>query len=221
MNDALLPVVEEMGRLNEHNFSDDMQAELAITDMTKDVAFNVHSSSHVVDISDKGTEPNVDAAWTALTLFRFPQDGRWTAIWPDKLTKTFTSKDGGMFRILAGAQWGSERIAVGVATPMTHPGISSYVLYGFQIDGALIPDSVIGDQDCFNSHKIMERGLCGQIGSFLLDFTMYLHPGVHTIEVAAQNVFLKDSARRTPDTDSPGVDLYFGSAEILIWEMHR
>ena len=221
MNDAILPAVEEMGRLNEHNFSDDMQAQLTLTNMSTDVAFNIIQEGYFVDVSDKGTEANVDAAWTAGTLFRLPQDGRWTPIWPEKLTKTFSSRDGGMFRLVSGAQWGSERIVVGVATPMTHPGISSYIRLGFRVDGSIIPDSIIGDQDYASSHKIMEKGLCGQIGSFLADFTMYLHPGSHTVEVVAQNVFLKDSARRTPTTDAPAVDLYFGSAEILIWEMHR
>ncbi len=222
MNDALLPVVEEMGRLNEHNFSDDMQAELAITDMTTDVAFNVHSSSYVVDVSDKGSVPAIDTAWAANTLFRIPQSNRWTVAWPDKLTKTFTSTDGGMFRILAGAQWGSESIPAG---PPTGPGlsgtyVSSYLRYGLQIDGALIPDSVIGDQDYADSHAKMERGQCGQIGSFLLDFIIYLHPGVHTVEVVVQNLFLKDEERRSSDGASPS-DAYLGTAEIFIWEMHR
>lgn len=224
MNDAILPVVEEMGRLNEHNFNSDMQAQLALTDMSQDVAFNIScpytswSGSHVVDISDKGTEANIDAALAVSppTLFRIPQDNKWHALWPDKLSRPFTSRDGGMFRFLASGQWGSER--------MTQVPVSSYFRFAFRIDGAIIPDSVVGDQDYFQSNDRMETGMAGQLGAFLLDFTLHLNPGQHTVDVVVQNLFLESEPRReigTAPTTQDKMDAYCGSAEIFIWEMHR
>jgi hypothetical protein len=67
----------------------------------------------------------------------------------------------------------------------------------------------------------MERGLSGQIGPFLIDFTIYLEPGTHLIEVAVNNQFLKDEKRKTPLASSPSIDAYVANAELLIWEMHR
>jgi len=213
MNDVLFPVVEEMGRLNEHNFNQSMQAELSITDMQKDVAFNTANLSHTVDVSNLGEDTPIDNAWANGTLFRVPQNNQWVAVWPDRITKEIVSKDGGMFRIVAGGQWGSESIAV--------PSISSYLLFCLRIDGAIIPDSVIGDQDYGDSNSRMERGLSGQIGPFLIDFTIYLEPGTHLIEVAVNNQFLKGEERKTPTDASPSIDAYVANAELLIWEMHR
>jgi len=221
MNDTLLPVVEEMGRLNEHNFNSTMQTELTLTDMSNDVAFNIScpsiswSGSHVVDVSDKGTEANIDVALAAGSLFRIPQDNKWHALWPDKLSRSFISRDGGMFRFLASGQWGSER--------MTQVPVSSYFRFAFRIDGAVIPDSVIGDQDYFQSNDRMETGLAGQLGAFLLDFTLHLNPGQHTVDVVVQNLFLEAEPRREigAPTVQNKMDAYCGSAEILIWEMNR
>lgn len=216
MNDALFPVVEEMGRLNEHNFDQVMSNEITISDMAKDVAFNVSQSGYFFDISDMAVDTDIETQWAANTLFRVPQDNRWTTIWPDRLSTEFTSKDGGMFRVVVGGQWGSESITPGPPT-----SISSYLIFGLKVDGGIIPDSIIGDQDYAQSHDRMERGMAAQIGSFLIDFVVYLEPGNHTIEVAVNNTFLKDQARRTPLTSSPGVDAYVGAAEMFIWEMHR
>ena len=60
---------------------------------------------------------------------------------------------------------------------------SFYILlstFCLRVDGAIIPDSVIGDQDYGDSNSRMERGLSGQIGPFLIDFTIYLEPE-HTL----------------------------------------
>lgn len=210
MNDAILPVVEEMGRLNEHNFSQQIKTELTVNDMEVDVAFNLLGDGHFIDVSDKGTEANITAAGTS--LFTIPQNNRWVAARPTTLSKSFTSKEGGMFRILASGQWGSERI--------TKQDVSSYLRFCFKVDGAIIPDSIIGDQDFSEAHVKMENGQSGQLGAFLLDFTMYLHPGAHIVELMVQNLFLKDAVRAYNALTDP-VDAYLGSVEIFIWEMHR
>ena len=88
MNDALFPVVEEMGRLNEHNFDQVMSNEINISDMAKDVAFNVSQSGYFFDISDMAVDTDIETQWTANTLFRIPQDNRWTTIWPDRFIRS-------------------------------------------------------------------------------------------------------------------------------------
>lgn len=213
MNDVLFPVVEEMGRLNEHNFNESIQSELTITDMSRDVSFNTANNHHTKDVSDLGAQGPIDNGWTTGTLFRIPQNNQWVAVWPDRITKEIISKDGGMFRIVAGGQWGSERIAV--------DRVSSYLLFALRIDGAIIPDSIIGDQDYHESNDRMERGLSGQFGSFLVDFIISLEPGIHTIEVVVNNQFLKEEPRRTPTSTSPQIDAYVANSELLVWEMHR
>ena len=212
MNESIYPVVEEMGRLNEHNFNQTMAAQLNISDLERDVAFNTIQEGYFIDVSDKNLTA-ITTAWAGGHLHRIPQDNRWGVVWPSKLSKTFSSLEGGMFRIVAGGQWGSERIAV--------VAVSSYLIYSLRVDGGIIPDSAIGDQDFAQEHAKMEKGQGGQLGAFLIDFTMYLGPGSHTVEVVVNNTFLKNEPRRTPLVSSPTYDAYVGSAEILIWEMHR
>lgn len=211
MNDVLFPVVEEMGRLNEHNFDQSIQSELVITDLREDVAFNTTSSSHTKDVSDLGDSSDIDNGWDNNLLFRIPQNNQWVSLWPDKLRVEIISKDGGMFRLVAGGQLGSQLTTV--------DDISSYLLFAFMVDGAIIPDSVIGDQDYLDSNQRMERGVSGQIGSFLLDYTIYLQPGNHIIEVAVNNQFLKNYERRL--VGGTKIDSYLANTEILVWEMHR
>mgnify|MGYP001309109821 CR=1 FL=1 len=203
MNDTLLPVVEEMGRLNEHNFSSTMSNEITITDMATDVAFKVAHGSKYIDVSTNNTG--------LTTLTRVPQNELWTPIHPTQLTKTFTSEDGGMFRLIAGGQY-SVDISAFAST--------SYTLFGFRIDGAVLPDCIIGDQDYFSSDIHMEIGTSGVHDSFLLDFIVHLTPGIHKVEVVAQTRNIGGVKREGFGTTDPK-DLFIFSAEALYWEMSR
>ena len=204
MNDTLLPVVEEMGRLNEHNFDTVLSSELSVGDMDLDVAFKVAHGETYVDVSDNdiiGNLPN---------LTRISQSELWISVHPTILTKSFTSEDGGSYRLIAGGQYSSEKPS-STTTAQT--------LFAFKIDGAVLPDSIIGDQDFYHADPHMEIGFSGQADGFLLDLIVYLAPGIHTVEVVAQTRNLVGVRRETV----AGVpqDLFIFSAEALYWEMSR
>tara|TARA_Y100000401_G_scaffold117515_1_gene126772 strand:+ start:1510 stop:2199 length:690 start_codon:yes stop_codon:yes gene_type:complete len=197
MNDVMLPVVEEMGRLNEHNFSNSMQAQLTLTDMSNDVAFNVDHGYVFVDVS---SNPSGGAAGSQL----IEQSQLWEKVHPDELSKRFSTADGGMFRFIASGQYTAVTSVVGA--------VERYLQFGFKVDGTVLPDSIIGDLDVFESDSHMETGLSGLFGAFLLDFTLYLSPGIHTVDVVMKTDF-RDQIR--------DVDLYIYGAEAFYWEMAR
>jgi len=197
-------VVEEMGKLNEHNFSSAIKSELQITDMSSDVCFKGYSNSVFIDVSTNNT--------ALPTLSKVKQNSLWTAIHPTYLTKEVTSTDGGHFRRVAGAQY---------SVADTNVDSTSYTLFGFRVDGAVLPDSIIGDQDFFSSDDHMEIGMSGAHDSFLIDITIYLSPGIHTIEVVGQTRNLV-GIRREDNTGTPSPeDLYIFTAECFYWELFR
>lgn len=203
MNDSLLPVVEEMGRLNEHNFDSAMSGELTVSDMDRDVAFKTVHSDIVLEVSTNNT--------ALLTLSKIPQNQLWTPIHAATLTKTFTSADGGMFRLIAGGQYSVESGVFFTGT--------TYTLFAFRIDGAVLPDCVIGDQDFYNSDAHMEIGTTGTHDGFLLDFIVYLSPGIHKVEVVGQTRNISGNVRRK--LGAVPLDLAIFTAEALYWEMSR
>jgi len=209
MNDSLLPVVEEMGRLNEHNFSGVMGGELDITDMDLNVAFKTVHSEVFIDVSTNN-------AAGLLAVTNIPQNELWTPIHADTLTKTFTSTDGGMFRLIAGGQYSIK------STPSGPDYDSSpYNLFAFRIDGAVLPDCIIGDQDFYNSDPHMEIGATGAHDSFLLDFIVHLSPGIHTVEVVCQTRNILGVKRKDLGATVRPIPLPIFTAEALYWEMSR
>lgn len=196
-------VVDEMGKLNEHNFSNVMKTELQVTDMAMDVCFKGYSNNVFIDVSANNT------ANTSV----LKQNSLWTAVHPSVLTKQVTSSDGGHFRLLAGGQY---------SVKPANPDSTSYTLFAFRVDGAVLPDSILGDQDFFSSDDHMEVGSSGAHDSFLLDLTVYLSPGIHTIEVVGQTRNLVGTKRE--DTTSLPVipeDLYIFTSECFYWELFR
>lgn len=219
MNDALLPVVEEMGRLNEHNFNQTIKGELTLnTDLTRDVAFKVVNDFVLLDASPMA--PNLEPNKSTIT-----KNQVWQEIHPDELTKDFTSVDGGMFRLIASGQFVTHPSSVSTVYPFP-----SYTRYAFKIDGAIMPDSIIGDQDYSQSHQYMEIGYAGLYGSFLLDFTIYLHPGKHRVAVVGwsspskggdpDSIPYKTGGNTFPNNGDDD-DIHIYSAEALYWEMSR
>ncbi len=197
-------VVEEMGKLNEHNFSGVMKAELQLTDMAAGVCFKGYGNSVYIDVSGN----LVGTAGVSVVK----QNSLWTAIHPAVLSKTANSSDGGHFRLVAGAQY---------TVQDTNPNSTSYTLFAFRVDGAVLPDSVIGDQDFFSSDEHMEIGMSGAHDSFLLDLTVYLSPGAHTIEVVGQTRNLVGTRRELAAPGAAPEDLYIFTAECFYWELFR
>ena len=60
-----------------------------------------------------------------------------------------------MFRLVAGGQYSVAQDAMGVGPDFSS---SPYNLFAFRIDGAVLPDCIIGDQDFYNSDPHMEIG---------------------------------------------------------------
>lgn len=203
-DESLSFVVDEMGKLNEQNFSNSMQAELSITDMQRDVCFQGYSNYIFLDVSTNNTANPSNSV--------IKQNNLWTAIHPDELSKTVESVDGGHFRLVAGGQY---------SVPPTLLSSTSYTLFAFRIDGAIIPDSVIGDQDHFSSDDHMEIGTSGAHDGFLLDLTIYLTPGIHTIEVVGRTNNLAGIRREGTGVSAPPDNLYVFTAEAFYWELFR
>lgn len=195
-------VVDEMGKLNEHNFNSAMQAELQLTDMERDVCFKGYSNDIVIDVSTN------NVGLTTLSVIQ--QNNIWTPIHADELTKQVESEDGGHFRLVAGGQY---------SVPETEPDSTSYTLFAYRIDGGVLPDSVVGDQDFFSSDDHMEIGTSGAHDSFLLDLTVYLSPGIHTIEVVGQTRNIEGTRREEPGVGPD--NLYIFTAEAFYWELFR
>lgn len=197
-------VVEEMGKINEHNFSGAMKAQLQLTDMAAGVCFKGYGNSVYIDVSGNLV------ATAGVSVVK--QNSLWTAIHPAVLSKTANSSDGGHFRLVAGAQY---------TVRDTNPNSTSYTLFAFRVDGAVLPDSVIGDQDFFSSDEHMEIGMSGAHDSFLLDLTVYLSPGAHTIEVVGQTRNLVGTRRELAAAGADPEDLYIFTAECFYWELFR
>lgn len=210
-NDGFFPVVEEMGSLNEHNIADNIQGELnPFTDMDNDIAWRTIFGRQAipVDAADfrlgqagsTGPEPvtrvqlvGTNRSW--VDIFG-PNESIPAAQW---IKKQIISEDGGLFRIVAGGQIIDPRedpndpnlVSAGSAFPDHMRCLFGYQRYGYvktaiKLNGTVVPESVCGDQDSFNSGTNMEGGFSGKAIGFQIDITIYLAPGTHTIGLVAQ-----------------------------------
>lgn len=209
LNDGLMPVVEEDGRLNETNINEDLATQLnREADLQDDVSFRIAHLQDFIDCSDlydgKPGWPGVpdvlyaDKGWQVI-----PAAALYDAITdqPGTLSYTFRSYGGDIY-IYATFQFSVGAISI---TDLM------YTKFGVRVDGAVLPISVIGDQDLGASGPTMESGISGRTMGVCIDHSISLNPGVHTIEIVAD-----PRAMKAQDKD---LRACFYSKELLIWEI--
>jgi len=235
MNDGLLPVVEEMGRLNEHNLSDSLKTELdPFSDLSPDVAWRTMLGRQSGTVDAAGMRygaafspgpPNnnqiskllLNRSWQ--NLFG-PDDTLASSEW---LYKQFFCEDGGFFRIVVGGQLVNPQ-----ADPATMTGSVrySYVQTAITLNDAVIPESVCGDQDYADSATNMETGFSGKALGFQIDICIYLSPGTHTVGLVARQdspklQFQWDVPTTPAERDAEALGFEAINCEIFILEMAR
>lgn len=211
LNSGIVPFVEEQGRLGENNWSSDLKTQLArSTDLAEDVGQRVASVSVRTTVADG---PSLDTSLMASEVSKHPPASAWVAI--DNMSHTFTTK-GGRLYVLASLQFGRN-------SPFAIPrffGVPdrynvTHTLLGIQIDGAVLPLSVRGDQDYFGEGSFMELGLTGWAMGVDLCLSFPVAAGQHTVEVVA-NVL----PGRDPVSTSRYLESLFHNRELIVVEMN-
>lgn len=189
-NSALLPFAEEDGRFNEHNWNEDLQTQLTrATDLDDDVSFRVGHVFIEEDASENfnGTPEFIEA------------DGGWTLI-PD-MTFSFSTR-GGVLYVLGSLQFGVGDIATTALV---------YTRLAVRLDGAILPESVVGDQDFYSSGATMEIGLAGRLQGADIDHSIPIAAGRHIVELVADV--------RSVNRDDGDLRGAFYNRELLVWEI--
>lgn len=206
-NDGIQPFVEEDGRLNEHNWNQDLQTQLARTDLADDVSFRVLHKSNIIDASDtdQGSPVSFFATNTWQTV---AMDG-------SAASYSFTSR-GGALGVMASLQLGlpGEAGAWGNGTTGAEDSSKSILAYakvGILIDGALEPLSVVGDQDSLHEGLSMETGVTGYLQGTDLFLTVPIGPGEHSVAVVISVDELEE------ETEKNKILVY--TTELLVWEI--
>lgn len=207
-NDGLMHVVEEDGRLNEHNWNEDLKTQLTRgTDLADDVGFRVRQKTDEIDASYVYTgvgvyEPDfveVNAGWTVIP----------------EMSTTVTTR-GGLMYVLCSMQIGSGDIDMEAV---------SFTRLAVRLDGAVLPLSVIGCQDFGAIGPWMETGMSGRLMGVDLDHTFPVTAGQHTIDIVADVrslTTLRSVPTSTVATNHPtDVDLRaaFYNKELVVWEI--
>ena len=192
MNDGFLPFVDMFGKLGEHNWSDRLQANLVrATDLDESVGMRLTSASEVLN-STPVTLPTT-AAEVANT-------GSWVAV--EDMTKEITV-DGGTLMVLASFQQ--------LSGTAISSALVAYSRFGIALNGAVIPNSVVGDQDFYEEAEYMEIGVSGTMQGVDVEATFPVPPGTHLISLVAQ---VRPRADVTAD-----VKLRVANRELIILEM--
>jgi hypothetical protein len=216
-NDGIQPFVEEDGRLNEHNWNEDLKTQLTLGDMDEDIAHRVLHKSNLLDASE-GSNPS------AVTPFEIDGSSVWQPLAMDGTNTSYEFRSrGGVLYIVASLQWSAYKPTIGVVgtpgPPFTYPDGETdnsdyriqHTLFGIRIDGALEPISVIGDQDSLSEAVNMETGISGLWQGVDIDIAVPVGPGRHTVEVVAKTEVVESEDDRI-------LSLVY-STELLVWEI--
>ena len=189
-NDGLMPFAEEDGKLNEHNWSDDLQTQLTrATDLDDDISFRV---GHVYTVEDASENYNGSPEFVEA-------DVGWTLV-PD-MTYEFSTRGGSVY-VICSLQFGAGNLQTTALV---------YTRFAIRLDGAILPISLVGDQDFYSSGATMEIGLSGRMQGVDIDHSFPVAAGKHTVEIMVdvRSVNKTDGDLRTA--------LY--TRELLVWEI--
>tara|TARA_R110002096_G_scaffold398191_1_gene594266 strand:+ start:250 stop:933 length:684 start_codon:yes stop_codon:yes gene_type:complete len=206
LNEAIQPFVEEDGRLNEQNWSSSMAVTVTRADLAVDASFRVLHKHNTIDASDTdaGSPFSVEASQT------------WEPLLMDGTNTEYSlSSRGGTLVVIASLQMGLQGNpgAWGDGTAYLDGAREEVVhgLFGIRLDGALLPISVVGDQDTSSEGENMETGLSGYLQGIDIEISVPVTPGRHTVEIVAKSEALASAS------DQVAILIY--STELLVWEI--
>ena len=187
-------VVEELGgRLNEHNFSG---ASFTRGDVAPEAGFVYHSNSNDAGDTDN---PAIGAS-----DIRIPARSGWRKI--EETTITFTSP-ACILWINASLQAVQNPTTMPAGTTWANDDAFNYVIVGIEVDGYVIPESVIGGAEPDNDRAY---GVILPAMPLATDIVFPIGPGEHTVQLAIQ-----------VGASPGGKGVHVSNAELICLEMRR
>ena len=216
MNENFLESVEEIGgRLNEHNWKEGAIA--ATTSLEKDAAFAWHQDGAFVQRLVSWPQPVVAGAPKDQLI---PARPTWTPV--DDCSLTFTPPDcllwiHGSVQLVQGASLNSSSGPPSNIGGFWNGNYFVYVQFAIQIDGYVIPETIIGGTEIDND---LNTGVRMPMMPLVTDIVFPITTGSHTIKLVVRTVGPSlDKAGTTQDTSPKG--FYVSCREIMCLEMRR
>lgn len=227
--EATQPFVEELGSLDESNFSDSLSTQLGATDVAIDIhrrfaGISVENNDDVRINARTGVAP---VPPLPVTVAKVDVYGTWVPI-PD-MRLTFTSR-GGILDVSASMQAfrPDEEIGQGAddAYNVAFSNAASALFYqfGIEFDGTVVAESIVGDLDAYTQGQAMEVGMSGLYLSPHLESTLKATSGYHEIRVVVRLAIGPKRYAVSPDNlnaadlEYPVGSLYLGSRELAVTE---
>ena len=179
LDDGIEPYIATLGSLNEHNFA------LAGGLTEADMAVDVHRRAFHVGVTHDGDQrtPVVNA-----TQFIVRSRNTWIPV--NTLTHSFTSRGG---TLVVGGSMQAWRPANNTIGSLIITKSNLYAMLGVEIDGTVITEGVIGDQDSNHGGIGMEVGCEGPTFPFKVEVTVPVVAGFHVVRIVTK---LKDGPLR-------------------------
>lgn len=201
-DEGWMPFVEELGHLGPENFDLSMKSQLTWQDMAQDVhrRFSTEQENNNDDV--RIGPPN---EWST------PKKDTWVPI--EDLEKEFTSY-GGTLTVVASMQVLRD---AGQRSPL-------YTQFAFELDGTVLAETVLGDQDQLYEGASMETGLEGTRYGVLLQATFPISPGTHIVRAVLKAQEGPTRYATNPDNLNnasdpyPYEDVRVGSRELIVIE---
>lgn len=192
LNDGFLPTVEEDGNLGEQNWSDRLQTQLTrTTDLNTEVSMRTAQVSFILDASD-----GLDS-----TAAKVQNTQSWQTI--PGLTRTLVST-GGTLYVLGTFQYS-------IGDSLADDDLA-YARFGIQLDGAVFPILVNGDQDFYSEADGMEVGIGGFSQGVDVEGSFPVLPGEHTVDIVC-------NVRNLPGAQGSASAPGFYNRELIVVEM--
>jgi len=197
------PYVEELGHLDEENFDTDLKAQLTWEDMAVDVHRRIAAVQLINDDDDRlavgVNEWDVERLdiWVPILGMEVP----------------FTSHGG--------------TLAISMSAQALRPAGQRSLLYSqyaLEVDGTVIPETVMGDQDILYEGESMETGYEGTRYAVHLEAVVPVTPGDHIVRAVVRSQEGPTRYATNPDNLNNAADPYrvrkltLGSRELIVIE---
>jgi len=208
-DEGLRPFVDELGHYEDENFNESLKGQLVEASMATDVHRRIAICAVENDDDDR-TLPDFQ--------FVVSVKDAWVPI--DDLEKPFTSFGGTLSLSSSMQVWrppGPSELGGWKASNL-------YAQFAFEVDGSVITESVIGDQDTHFEGVSMETGMEGLVYSTSGEAVITITPGSHLVRVMARLIHGPQRYGTNPGNLNNASDprswgsLYVGSRELVIIE---
>jgi hypothetical protein len=242
--EATQPFVEELGSLDESNFSDSLKTQLTTSDMAVDVHRRATSAS--VECNDDIRDPT-DPDYSVSDIQKITDREAWVPL--EGLDIEFTSR-GGIVDVSASVQCWRPDEETGTFPPATlspppdaypsgggnnpvDPGTgvhrdyvfsNMYFQFAFELDGTVVSETVWGDLDARSSVS-MEYGTGGFVFPVHIEAVLKVISGYHRLRVVAKLIngpnkhyWRYDDINASDKQVYRRGSLYVGSREFIVVE---